>query len=44
MRASLEEAEAAVCGLHHHKATAVVDLVAALEAGPDCRAILLPNA
>jgi hypothetical protein len=41
--ASLEEAEAAVFGLQHHRATAVVDLEAALEAGPESRAPLLPN-
>ena len=43
MSASLEEAEAAISGLEHHRTTAVVDLEAALEAGADARAPTLPN-
>ena len=41
--ATLEEAEAAVFGLPHHRTTAVVDLKATLEVGPEARPPLLPN-
>ena len=39
----LGEAEQAVAGFEHHRATAVVDLAAALTAGPAGRTPLLPN-